>query len=60
MSVPNRVFTREEIATLVWRDKELSKSRTIDIHIARIREKIGKEYIKSVKGVGYKLVQNKK
>jgi len=60
MSVPNKVFTREEIATLVWRDKDLSKSRTIDIHIARIREKIGKEYIKSVKGVGYKLVQNKK
>ncbi len=60
MSVPNKVFTREEIATLVWRDKELSKSRTIDIHIARIREKIGKEYRKSVKGVGYKLVQNKK
>jgi two-component system alkaline phosphatase synthesis response regulator PhoP len=51
---PGKVFTREFILEKVWGDEVLVVDRTIDVHIRKIREKIGDEYIGTVKGVGYK------
>lgn len=53
-SKPNKVFTREEIFSRVWGDNVIVGDRTIDVHIRKIREKIGLEIIRTVKGVGYK------
>lgn len=53
-SKPNKVFTREEIFSKVWGDNVIVGDRTIDVHIRKIREKIGLESIRTVKGVGYK------
>tara|TARA_B100000242_G_scaffold133289_1_gene94732 strand:+ start:1602 stop:2264 length:663 start_codon:yes stop_codon:yes gene_type:complete len=53
MSVPGKVFSREDIIFNVWGDTFVG-DRTIDVHIRKIREKIGENYIKTVKGVGYK------
>ncbi len=55
-SKPNKVFTREEIFSKVWGDNVIVGDRTIDVHIRKIREKIGLESIRTVKGVGYKFV----
>jgi two-component system alkaline phosphatase synthesis response regulator PhoP len=51
---PGKVFTREHILEKVWGDEVLVVDRTIDVHIRKIREKIGDDYIGTVKGVGYK------
>jgi two-component system alkaline phosphatase synthesis response regulator PhoP len=51
---PGKVFTREEIFRLVWGDNIIVGDRTIDVHIRKLREKIGEDYIETVKGVGYK------
>lgn len=53
-SKPNKVFTREEIFTKVWGNQVIVGDRTIDVHMRKIREKIGGDCIKTVKGVGYK------
>jgi len=53
MTVPGKVFTRQEILSEIWRDAFIN-DRTIDVHIRRIREKIGDHFIKTIKGVGYK------
>ena len=53
MTVPGKVFTREEITDRVWGDLIVG-DRTIDVHIRKIREKIGSNHIKTIKGVGYK------
>lgn len=53
-SKPGKVFTREYILEKVWGDEVLVVDRTIDVHIRKLREKIGDEYIGTVKGVGYK------
>ena len=53
MTIPGKVFTRQEIISEVWKDAIVG-DRTIDVHIRKIREKIGDNYIKTVKGVGYK------
>lgn len=60
ISKPDKVFTREEIFHKVWGDDIIVGDRTIDVHIRKLREKIGEEYIKTVKGVGYKFVDQKK
>lgn len=52
-SKPNKVFTREEILRSIWGDEIVVGDRTIDVHIRKIREKIGIEYIKTFKGIGY-------
>jgi two-component system alkaline phosphatase synthesis response regulator PhoP len=57
ISKPEKVFTREEIYTQIWGDTIVVGDRTIDVHIRKLREKIGEEYIKTVKGVGYKFVE---
>ena len=53
-SKPEKVFTREEIYEKLWGEKVFVGDRTIDVHIRKIREKLGEEIIKTVKGVGYK------
>src|SRR5688572_15207764 len=53
-SKPGKVFTREYILEQVWGDEVVVGDRTIDVHIRKLREKIGEDYFKTVKGVGYK------
>ncbi|HOP12630.1 response regulator transcription factor [Lentimicrobium sp.] len=53
-SRPNKVFSREEIFSSVWGNDVIVGDRTIDVHVRKIREKIGLENIKTIKGVGYK------
>ena len=55
MTVPGKAFSREEIISEVWNDSFVG-DRTIDVHIRKIRDKIGDRYIKTIKGVGYKFV----
>ena len=55
-SHPDRVFTRAEILDAVWGPDVYVVDRTVDVHVRKIREKLGSEYIETVKGVGYKLV----
>jgi len=54
-SKPNHVFSRDEIFETIWGDDVIVGSRTIDVHIRKIREKTGIEKIKTMKGIGYKL-----
>jgi two-component system alkaline phosphatase synthesis response regulator PhoP len=54
ISKPGKVFTREEILNVIWGDDVIVGDRTIDVHIRKLREKIGSSYIKTVKGIGYK------
>ena len=56
ISKPDKVFTRDEIFSRVWGENVVVGDRTIDVHIRKLREKIGGEHIKTVKGVGYKYV----
>lgn len=53
-SKPGKVFKREVILDTVWGDDVVVGDRTIDVHIRKLREKLGEEFIKTVKGVGYK------
>ena len=55
-SKPNKVFKREVILDKVWGNEVVVGGRTIDVHIRKLREKIGDEHFKTVKGVGYKFV----
>ena len=54
MSKPGKVFTREEIFNKVWGADVIVGNRTIDVHIRKLREKIGDDYIKTIKGIGYR------
>lgn len=53
-SKPGKVFKREEILDKVWGNDVIVGGRTIDVHIRKLREKIGDDYFKTIKGVGYK------
>lgn len=55
-SKPGKVFTREEILDKVWGNEVVVGGRTIDVHIRKLREKIGDDSFTTVKGVGYKFV----
>lgn len=55
MSKPGRVFTREIILSQIWGNDVVVGDRTIDVHIRKLREKVGDSFIKTVKGVGYKI-----
>jgi two-component system alkaline phosphatase synthesis response regulator PhoP len=57
-SKPNNVFKRESILSNVWGNNVIVGDRTIDVHIRKLREKIGEKYIATIKGVGYKFVEN--
>ena len=52
---PNKVFTREKIYDQIWGDSVVGE-RTLDVHITRLRNRLGVNFIKSIKGVGYKIV----
>jgi two-component system, OmpR family, alkaline phosphatase synthesis response regulator PhoP len=56
-SKPGNVFTRDEIMGKVWGSEVIVGDRTIDVHIRKLREKIGDSYFKTIKGVGYKFAQ---
>ena len=56
-SKPGNVFTRDEIMGKVWGSEIIVGDRTIDVHIRKLREKIGDSYFKTIKGVGYKFTQ---
>ena len=53
-SKPGKVFKREEILDKVWGNDVIVGGRTIDVHIRKLREKIGDNFFKTIKGVGYK------
>ncbi|WP_111706999.1 response regulator transcription factor [Lutibacter citreus] len=55
-SKPDKVFKRDDILDKVWGNEVVVGGRTIDVHIRKLREKIGDQYFKTVKGVGYKFV----
>ena len=55
-SKPNKVFKREVILDRVWGNEVIVGGRTIDVHIRKLREKIGKRHFVTIKGVGYKYV----
>ena len=57
-SKPEKVFKRNTILDSVWGNEVVVGGRTIDVHIRKLREKIGDDYFKTVKGVGYKFVLN--
>ncbi|VAW23834.1 Response regulator receiver:Transcriptional regulatory protein, C-terminal [hydrothermal vent metagenome] len=57
VSKPGKVFTREEIYASVWGENVVVGDRTIDVHIRKLREKIGNGHIKTLKGIGYKFVE---
>ena len=54
VSKPGKVFTREEIYNKIWGNDVIVGDRTIDVHIRKLREKIGVDNIKTLKGIGYK------
>jgi two-component system alkaline phosphatase synthesis response regulator PhoP len=54
---PGKVFTRCEIMNKVWGSNVIVGDRTIDVHIRKLREKIGDSYFKTIKGIGYKFIQ---
>jgi len=53
-SAPGRVFTRENILNTIWGNDVIVGDRTIDVHIRKLREKLGDDLFKTIKGVGYK------
>ena len=53
-ATPNKVYSREELLNNVWGNDVYVIARTVDVHIRKVREKIGEENIKTIKGVGYK------
>ncbi len=57
-SDPQKIFTRFEIFNSVWPEKKFKQGkRTIDVHIRKLRKKIGEQHIKTVKGLGYKFIE---
>ena len=52
-SNPGKIFNREEIYAKIWGNDVFVSDRTLDVHIRKLREKIGKDHIKTIKGVGY-------
>jgi two-component system alkaline phosphatase synthesis response regulator PhoP len=52
-SRPGKVFNRDQILSIVWGNDTIVGERTIDVHIRKLREKLGDEYIRTIKGVGY-------
>ena len=52
-SRPGKVFNRDQILSVVWGNETIVGERTIDVHIRKLREKLGDDYIRTIKGVGY-------
>lgn len=60
LTKPGKVYTREEILSSVWGNDTIVGERTIDVHIRKLREKLGDSYIRTIKGVGYTFVNSEK
>ncbi|MDQ3111556.1 MAG: response regulator transcription factor [Bacteroidota bacterium] len=58
LASPRKVFTRHEIYREIWGGEFGEKNRTIDVHVRKLREKIGEQFIKTVKGIGYSFETN--
>jgi len=58
VSRPGKVFLRDEIYTKVWGTDTVVGDRTIDVHIRKLRAKVGENLIKTIKGVGYRYEEN--
>lgn len=56
-SNPDKVFTREEIYNKVWGSNIIVGDRTIDVHIRKLRKKLGKDFIRTLKGIGYRFIE---
>lgn len=56
-SIPGRVFSREEILERIWDNESVVGGRTIDVHIRKLREKIGDHRFQTIKGIGYKFIE---
>ncbi len=54
---PDKVFTRDDIYNIIWGNDVIVGERTIDVHIRKLREKIGDNFIQTIKGVGYRFIQ---
>lgn len=54
MQHPNTVYSRDDLLRNIWGSDVFVVPRTVDVHVRKVREKIGEEYIKTVKGIGYK------
>lgn len=61
MENPGKAFTRDQLRVSVWGDEYVSETRTVDVHVGTLRTKLGRcgEYIKTVRGVGYRLEAGK-
>jgi two-component system alkaline phosphatase synthesis response regulator PhoP len=59
-SRPGKVYNREQILAIVWGNETIVGERTIDVHIRKLREKLGDDYIRTVKGIGYTFNENEK
>ena len=59
-SKKDKVVKREKIMEVVWGSEVVVGDRTIDVHIRKLREKIGKKFFKTIEGVGYKFISNLK
>lgn len=61
MEAPGKVFTRDQLRSSVWGDEFASETRTVDVHVGTLRTKLGRcgDYIKTVRGVGYRLEAEK-
>ncbi len=55
---PGKVFNRDQILASVWGNETIVGERTIDVHIRKLREKLGDDYIRTIKGVGYTFNEN--
>jgi two-component system alkaline phosphatase synthesis response regulator PhoP len=53
LATPRKVYTRQEIYREIWGGEFGEKNRTIDVHIRKLREKVGDQFIKTIKGIGY-------
>ena len=59
LEAPSKVFSRKQISKRIWGFEVEKHSRTVDVHIHKLREKLGEEYIKTIKGIGYSMVNKK-
>ncbi|MFN5912470.1 MAG: response regulator transcription factor [Bacteroidota bacterium] len=57
-SRPGKVYSREQILSIIWGNETIVGERTIDVHIRKLREKLGDDYIRTIKGVGYTFQEN--
>ncbi len=58
-SVPGKVFSRQTLFEKIWGETSTSDPRTVDVHLASLRKRLGAEYFRTIKGIGYKVTVDK-